>query len=546
MQQRQSRGSKHDANYRLTEDFLALIRTHLNNLPPAFKSQYLVEQVFSKYVSKDTAPANVRRTRAINKWLACERTNEATNVRLLNMHEEYNILPRVTYARFMDKVREVISQTIGETVPVQTFDRLSDWHPDLPPESGILGSFSGGASTSRKRLVSFPAGKYLGQADVTREAYGMVEGILSDSMLWSRVTDPDYVRIVPGNVLFVVPKTTEIDRCACKEPDLNMYLQKGVGTRIRQALRRVGIDLNDQTRNQRLAREGSESGKYATIDLSSASDSVCTELVFQCMPIAWYSVLSSLRSRVTVIDGEEHVNEMFSSMGNGFTFELESLIFYAVARATAYFENVSGTVSVYGDDIIVPTEVAQNLIWVLSVLGFTVNPEKTFFDGPFRESCGGHYYNGYDVTPFYIRRPIDTLSELILLCNNIRRWSRSSIGLLEFDLEELWCSLADHVPKKFWGGHDFGDKGRLVSSFRPRACKRLVPVTKVSKCDLGGYLLWLDSRASNNALGNRDPFEALVTSEHSLETSRHVVRPVVCDLDIRTDDLFLTELITER
>lgn len=344
------------------------------------KTSYLRSNLLSKFVSKDTDSPLVRRTRAINKWLATERNNEATNVRLLTTHDGFQILPHVKYETFMEKAREIVTSVIGESFPVDS----------------LLGGFSGGASTSRGRTSSHPAGKYLGQADVTEAALPYWELLLEESPTWKTYFDSSELelRVVPGNILFTVPKSTDIDRCACKEPDINMYMQRGLGRVIRNRLRRVGIDLNDQSRNRELAREGSISGELATLDLSSASDSISTELVFQLLPIVWFSALNSLRSPVTVIDKDVHVNEMFSSMGNGFTFELESLLFYAIARTVAYFRGVSGVISVYGDDIIAPTSIAQDIAWVLNYLGFEVNTKKSFWSGPFRESCGGHFING--------------------------------------------------------------------------------------------------------------------------------------------------------
>ena len=199
---------------------------------------------------------------------------------------------------------------------------------------------------------------------------------------------------VKGNVLFTVPKKTDIDRCACKEPDINMFLQKGVGNHIRSRLRKHAINLNDQSRNRRLAQEGSVAlGQLATIDLSSASDSISIEVVRLLLPNEWFEYLNDIRSHFTEIDGENHRLEMFSSMGNGFTFELESLIFFVLCRAVQYFTGTPGVLSVYGDDIVLPSEIFYDAEFVLRKFGFSVNSDKSFHTGPFRESCGGHCHD---------------------------------------------------------------------------------------------------------------------------------------------------------
>lgn len=523
MSNRVRKSSAINANLRLPENLGELLLGEVMNLPDCPKGKYLKSEYLTKFVSKDTAPPEVRRKAAIDKWLATERMNEETNVRLMNTHPEFQILPGVEMEDFMDFLRGVVCDVIGETVP----------------EEALVGAYSGGASTSRKRTESQPARKYLGKAHVTSRASDWVE-VLRDllpgwSQFWDSSESPLEVATVTGNVMFTVPKSTDIDRCACKEPDVNMFLQKGAGRVIRRALKRAGIDLNDQSRNRSLAREGSISGALATLDLSSASDSVSRELVFQALPVLWFSHLDSLRSPVTVIDGQEHVNEMFSSMGNGFTFELESLLFYAIARTTAYFTGTRGVISVYGDDIIAPTPMYQDLVWVLSYLGFKVNTKKSFAEGPFRESCGGHFASGYDITPFYVKEPIERLSDLIQFCNALRRWSEiPGLKVNDPSVFPLWEFAASFVPKRFWGANDPNQRYQLYTPGIPR--DRLVPDSKRSGTGTGGYIHWLNATAHRNEVErDSEPLEAISTSESTMavENPRMRVRraPRTVNLD---------------
>jgi len=179
------------------------------------------------------------------------------------------------------------------------------------------------------------------------------------------------------SVLFTVPKKTEIDRVACKEPEGNMLLQRSLGEVIRSKLRRYGIDLNDQSRNQRLAQSALKDG-LATIDLSSASDLISRQLVFNLLPFDWWSILDDLRVKSTLLpSGEKHSLEMFSSMGNGYTFELESLLFLCLMLASREAEGCLNTrLSIFGDDMICHPKVADTLIPLLTVSGFTINKEK--------------------------------------------------------------------------------------------------------------------------------------------------------------------------
>lgn len=516
---RRKKPSNHDANRRLSDPWTDLIVQEVRSLPASARNDYLKEQFLSKFISDETDPPELRRSRAIEKWLAVELVNVATNDRLMNYDPGYHILPDLRWSKFVATAQSMVVDIIGETVPLDA----------------LIGSFSGGASTSRSRTESHPASKYIGRADITSAALPWWELISPEMEGWD--TAGLQINTVPGNVLFTVPKNTTIDRVAAKEPDLNMFMQKGIGNHFRACLRRVGINLNDQTRNQRLARKGSIDGSLATIDLSSASDSVSCALVELLLPPLWHDVLSSLRSPVTIIDGEEHVNAMFSSMGNGFTFELESLIFYVITRTVNYLRGHRGTVSVYGDDIISPSGSYADLEWVLMCCGFSVNPDKSFHIGSFRESCGGHYDNGSDITPFYIRAPIVRLMDLIHVANAIRRWSGlSGLSILYEDLEPLWLLIRDEIPRCLWGGFDLGNPSQLVSPGKPGS--RLVAMQKCTSTKLGGYFHWLNSTDGRESLSSN----VVMTSEKTDVVPRYRVRPCRKTSDWHPIPEFISEL----
>lgn len=516
--------------FRVPPDLTPGLIDRIMGLGPSIKTDYLKSQFLTKFVSHETDPADVRRNRAIFKWLCAERENESTTERLLLTSEEYNLLPRVGYGRFIAWCRREVASIIG----------------DVPPVEALIGSFSGGASTSRSRTCSHPATKYCGKAHATEMAAELFFDLVVEEVpgwFFSGITDPLLIESVRGNVLFTVPKTSEIDRVACKEPDINMFMQKGIGNYFRSSLRRRGINLNDQSINRALAEEGSRTGRLATLDLSSASDSVTTELVRQLLPDAWFSLLTMCRSPVTVIDGEEHHNWMFSSMGNGFTFELESLLFYVLLRATAYFRGVSGIISVYGDDLIMPTELADYASWVLGWFGFQVNPDKSFTSGPFRESCGGHYWNGLEITPFYLREPIDSLPHLIHMANSLRKWGDLQIGserlcsVIDPEIESIWRWLSSFIPKDLWGGEDLSFPYQLVSRDRPHA--RLQPQTRKRTTGLGGYLHWLNATWDRDWV--YDAVETSIASHHDVKPKLRV-RPVRSTTVPNLSAYFLSEI----
>lgn len=465
------------------------------------KSDYLKAVCFSKFVSIDTVSPEIRRQRAIDKWLSVEVQNELTNERLISTPADYHILPRVPLSKFTDFCRDLVIGIIGDTVP----------------EEALIGSFSGGASTSRNRTESHPAQKYLGKAHATDRALQLWNDLILEKDLigpssqgswFNRDSNHREYSVVRGNVLFTVPKKTDIDRCACKEPDVNMFMQKGAGNFIRRSLRRIGINLNDQSINQSLALKGSLDNTVSTLDLSSASDSVATELVALLLPVCWYNYLDTIRCHTTIIDGELHTNEMFSSMGNGFTFELESLLFYVLTRACCYFMGISGIVSIYGDDIICPRGVSHYLVSALRFFGFSTNAEKSFIDGPFRESCGGHYMNGRDITPFFVKGPLTRTTDVLRVANQLRAWGdRERLGVIDDEVEDIWLWLRSYVPSQLWGGDNLHADTQLVSNHLP--CRRLLMETKQRRTGLGGYYHWL-----NATWDRRRIYEGVETSEY--------------------------------
>jgi hypothetical protein len=261
------------------------------------------------------------------------------------------------------------------------------------------------------------------------------------------------VRIDNARIDFV-RKTAKTDRTIAVEPMLNGMVQLAIGDHISALLRSVGVDLRDQTLNQRLAREGSITGALATLDLSSASDTVAIGLVWSLLPFDWAEFLSKIRcSHVETPKGLITLQK-FSTMGNGFTFALESLIFYALAKAAAELSEAQGPVSVYGDDIIVPTQCFQLVTEALVAAGFRVNAKKSFSAGPFRESCGKDYYSGISVRPCYVKDALSGESLFILHNFYVRNWLPDAASLV---LNHLGNEVRIYGPDGFGDGHLLGD-----------------------------------------------------------------------------------------
>lgn len=390
-------------------------------------------------------------------------------------------------------------------------------------------NFGPGASTRLSRVRGDKAYKYSGIPEVTSKCAHLAETFIRVSPVWTQIAlsgEKNQLAKAAGSRIVTVPKNYKTDRTIAIEPCMNMYIQKGLGGYIRSRLKRVGIDLDDQTINQNLAREGSLDGSLATIDLSMASDTVSYQVVKTLFPSHICDFIEETRTDYGVhSDGAVTRFQKVSSMGNGFTFELESALFWALAKAVITLDGTSDSrFSIYGDDIIVPSVVVPRLFEVLEYCGFVVNDDKSFWTGGFRESCGKHYMDGRDVTPFYIKKPPRTIKEKVLLHNQLWRWRDRVAWALD---QSTWDALQgilewvkSHVPasyRKLRIPDGFGDggftsylseisirkKGRKYNGFDIVMLPAFSELPQSVDCELPGLLvkslLRLETRVHNKS-----------------------------------------------
>ncbi len=266
---------------------------------------------------------------------------------------------------------------------------------------------------------------------------------------WPLITESDF-EIVPGNRVAFVPKTAVTHRAIAIEPLMNIYAQLGLGALMRRKLKRRGINLDDQSANQRAAYKGSVDGSLATIDLSSASDTVAKELVRLLLPDGWFIPLDAIRSKVGWFDEKWFVYEKFSSMGNGYTFELETLIFWGLMLGVCEALGLStDEVLVYGDDIVIPVAAYGLAKDVLEWCGFSFNEQKSFHEGAFRESCGKDYFGGTDVRPFFQKEVPNEIQHLFRLANGIRVLAHRRNNFIGCDarLRKPWNTVMRAIPR---------------------------------------------------------------------------------------------------
>lgn len=279
----------------------------------------------------------------------------------------------------------------------------------------------------------------------------------------SRILHHGTFDVVSRSKMCFVPKSNEISRTICVEPSLNMFFQLGLADILERRLSdRFGIDLEDQAnRNRRFAWLGSISGQWATIDLSSASDSLSCGMLREVLPSWFFDLLWTLRTPLVETPRGPVVLSMISTMGNGFTFPLETMLFSCAVAACQEFRSCTRDWGVFGDDIACSTEIAQDVISLLECLGFEVNSAKTFVEGPFRESCGYDCFNGNRVRGVYVKT-LRTQQDRYAVINLLLDWCECTginlprtLGLLGSSVTRLYVPLHENqevgirVPLEF-------------------------------------------------------------------------------------------------
>lgn len=217
--------------------------------------------------------------------------------------------------------------------------------------------------------------------------------------------------------LHAVPKDWNKKRLITVEPFEQSYLQHYTRENLWRALAHCKIAglrslvtpkvRDPQMRHRRLACQGSVDGSLATLDMSDASDLVSFNQVASVFPADVMADLERSRSAqftATTFSGTHDIH-MYGGMGNATTFTVETLVFHAACWAIAEYHRLSfrdSFVSCYGDDMIVSTRLAELItdLDLFTEFGWRLNKTKSYWRpiGKFRESCGGQYYAGQDVT----------------------------------------------------------------------------------------------------------------------------------------------------
>lgn len=369
-----------------------------------------------------------RKAVAEETFISCERECLRANHRLYPYLAPGLPETDVGVCAYLERARKIVKTILGPCPDTNTVRQVLGNKTLGSPRYVVRGKFGPGATFGdRGRFTTVPD-KMSSAPTLTTEAWSYLFPWVDTQWacaVASSGRDPSFTR---GNRFTTVKKDALKDRGIAVEPGVNVFYQLGYAKIIRSRLKIAGIDLQKgQDIHRRLACEASIKGHLSTLDLSNASDTICRNLVKLLLPSRWFSVMDDLRSHRTLFRGNWWLLEKFSSMGNGFTFELETLIFLSLVLAldpTGQKLVPGRSVWVFGDDIIVPTESSKDVMSALSFFGMTVNMRKSFVDGPFRESCGGDFFNGVDVRPHFLEESPSEPHQLISLVNGLARASR--------------------------------------------------------------------------------------------------------------------------
>lgn len=439
--------------------------------PKHFAEDYLVASVLRKSV---TMPLGVdTRAEALRKFKLAEGRNSETNDRLWD-----NPLPE-WWGDYSSELLTILG-------PLEKGDL---------DEITLLCKHGNGGTVGVKGEGLVASDKYDSTPTVTQQGLKFFTALLPACV--GELYTSCKMKVVQGSHWFSVLKDATTDRSCAKEPTWSMWFQLGIGRKIAKRLRRFGVDIRDQTRNQILASTAQRSLR-ATVDLSQASDLNARNGVLLALTHnkdsqgqRWYHLLDMARShKIRLPVGEDAYEwkplEMFSSMGNGFTFPLETALFLAMARSVVPHDEHC-EIAVYGDDIIVPAHCAEELMTRLEFVGFKVNRSKTFLAGRFFESCGTDWFDGQNVRPFYLRNDPEQahVPQELIAANRLRAWVEQVYGYCDCRYEDLWSWVVGEVPRP-WNNRvpsTLGDVGVHSSQDEIPAFTR----PKEALAELGSY-----------------------------------------------------------
>lgn len=417
--------------------YLALCSVEAHNEMRGAASSPLQHWVYNQALSvlKKQADSQLDRWEATReKWFAtehrCARINQKILALVNRRHRGQKLVP---FKRDLYRFYEAVHHVLGDNPPLDEIAEAAHYGP--------------GSTSSVKGANVGYVRKMEANECVPLAVDLAAQALMHDKACWAHLgMDPVYAgnpdaregfirvarewlsaSVVSEDTLMFIHKSMTALRSISAQPTCSGMLQLGVHSVVEPLLERVGVTIRDQSRNQRMARQGSlealngHKDPIVTLDKTDASSFLAANLITYFFPPAWAKLLNRIRTPRYLapkeLGGGTHDYAMYAGMGNGTTFVVETLVFWAMTYATSSAKSVdeyvaTGTYAVYGDDVILRKKHAVRYIALAEYLGFVISEEKSFLDGPFRESCGADYYNGTNVRPAIINTDGQRMGEL--------------------------------------------------------------------------------------------------------------------------------------
>lgn len=411
---------------------------------------------------------------AVDRWYAAEALNRKKNEELWDLSRKPLTNADNECWLLIQAVRREILQVIGEFPPeyadVAAFGRFG---PGVSLTHGatqtdpILKCIDPSALESQREEVSWLMRNTLFTDVVCESRTGMWRGLNSMCKVEKYNLAMEGVEWVDYERLSTVPKDLWKRRSIGVGASLATWIQQSYDGWLRERLKTIGIDLSNQDPNRSLAFLGSIPGRSdlrpATIDLTDASSRICFGLIPLLFSGPWARTLVRQRAKFCIVNGKRERMEMFSAMGNALTFSLQTLIFSAVVRSVLRDHGMKDMQwRVYGDDIIVPGRIFDDVCHSLELLGFEPNRSKSYGNwSPFRESCGADYLHGTNVRPLFLKSLITDVSEAYKVLNLISAFAAES-PIPAWSYRRVWKYLLSTVPEDF---RVFGEPSEVLDFY---------------------------------------------------------------------------------
>lgn len=316
--------------------------------------------------------------------------------------------------RYIEKIRSHLERNHPELCQTHYYQVLNSHLPRHGP-----GTFSG----SNKLLVHYSVTKDV-VPDLSDWAYPRA---FKKEQFPYRIKDPKEIERSAAEfnyseVLFV-PKDSRGPRTIVREPFRNLFYQMSYFDYMVDYLESHtygSVNFRDQQVMKDSARVASITKHNATLDLSEASDRVSYALVcrlFTNIPFARL-MLARFSTRLCKLpSGSFRYLKKLSGMGSGFTFPTMAFLIHLVLTyefmkfRSVNYRTACSKIKVYGDDIIVPSAFYSRAVYALDRVGLKTNTSKCYINSNFRESCGGDYFRGNDVSTVKLRLSSCTIKQ---------------------------------------------------------------------------------------------------------------------------------------